>query len=102
MNIKRDWGWAPEYIKLMHKIGNSKFKEDFVIGTGKTHKLYYVVKKIFKMNDLSIKKNLKKSKKLMRKYEIMENYADITKIKKYFNWKPKFTLKKIINELQKK
>jgi GDPmannose 4,6-dehydratase len=102
LDIKRDWGWAPEYVKLIYKIGISKYKEDFVIGTGKSHKLKFVVKKIFKMNKLSIKRNVKISKKFIRKYEILENFSNINKIQRYFNWKPKYTLTKIIGELQKK
>lgn len=101
LNIKRDWGWAPEYVQLMNKIANSKYKEDFVIGTGKTYKLKYLVKEIFTLNKLPIKNNIKTSKKFFRNNEIKENYASIKKIKKIFNWKPKFTIKRMIYELNK-
>jgi len=101
LNVKRDWGWAPEYVELMLKIAESKYMEDFVIATGKTHKLSYLVKKILKKNKLSFKKNIKISKKLFRKNEIHENYSNISKIKKFFNWKPKYDINKIINELDK-
>jgi len=32
IKVSRDWGWAPEYVKLIHKILNKKKVEDFVIG----------------------------------------------------------------------
>lgn len=101
LDIKRDWGWAPEYVNLIYKIGNSKYTEDFVIATGKSHKLKFVVKKVLNMNKLSFKKNIKISKKFIRQYEILENFSNIKKIQKYFNWRPKYTLTKIMRELQK-
>ena len=101
LEVKRDWGWAPEYVELMFKIAKSKYREDFVIATGRTSKLEYLVKQIIDKNGLSMKQNIKISKKFTRKNEIFENYADIKKIKKFFNWKPKYTINKILYNLQK-
>ena len=101
LEVKRDWGWAPEYVELMFEIAKSKYREDFVIATGRTSKLEYLVKQIIDKNGLSMKQNIKISKKFTRKNEIFENYADIKKIKKFFNWKPKYTINKILYNLQK-
>lgn len=99
INIKRDWGWAPEYIKFMYKIANSNYSDDFVIATGKTIKLSKIIKKLFKKNNLSISKNIKISKKYFRKNEINENYADISKTKRIFNFKPKYSISKILETI---
>jgi len=36
IEVKRDWGWGPEYMTGCHKILNSKKIDDYIIKTGKT------------------------------------------------------------------
>ena len=99
INISRDWGWAPEYVEVMYKIANSKFNEDFVVATGKNFKLIKIIKKIFSIQNLKIKNNLKISKSLFRKNEILKTRANINKIKRKLNWKSKFKIEKILLRL---
>ena len=99
INISRDWGWAPEYVEVMYKIANSKFNEDFVVATGKNFKLIEIIKKIFSIQNLKIKNNLKISKSLFRRNEILKNRANINKMKRKLNWKPKFKIEKILLRL---
>ena len=99
INISRDWGWAPEYVEVMYKIANSKFNEDFVVATGKNFKLIEIIKKIFSIQNLKIKNNLKISKSLFRKNEILKTRANINKIKRKLNWKSKFKIEKILLRL---
>ena len=99
INISRDWGWAPEYVEVMYKIANSKFNEDFVVATGKNFKLIKIIKKIFSIQNLKIKNNLKISKSLFRRNEILKNRANINKIKRKLNWKSKFKIEKILLKL---
>lgn len=37
LNAKRDWGFAPDYVKAMHAILNHDKPEDFVVATGILH-----------------------------------------------------------------
>jgi len=37
LNAKRDWGFAPDYVKAMHAILNHDNPEDFVVATGILH-----------------------------------------------------------------
>ena len=99
INIKRDWGYAKEYVGFMNKVAKSKFCDDYIVATGKTYKLKDVIRKLFEYYNLDIKKNLKISKKYYRKNEIRQNYADISKIKKTFQWKPKKNILEFITDL---
>ena len=99
INISRDWGWASEYVEVMYKIANSKFNEDFVVATGKNFKLIEIIKKIFSIQNLKIKNNLKISKSLFRRNEILKTRANINKIKRKLNWKSKFKIEKILLRL---
>ncbi len=99
INIKRDWGWGPEFVQACHKILTSKKIDDYIIATGKTHSLKDVLKEAFLINNLNYKTFVETDKKKKRKFDIIENYADIKKIKTNLNWKPIFNLKKIIYKM---
>lgn len=95
--VYRDWGWAPEYVKIIYKIMNTSEASDYVIATGKVTKLDYIITKVF--NHYKIKKNnfLKKSNKLKRKLEPIEIKADISKLKKKIKYTPKIFIDKIVS-----
>lgn len=48
LNAKRDWGYAPEYVKAMWLMLQQKKPEDFVIATGENHTVREFVEKAFK------------------------------------------------------
>jgi GDPmannose 4,6-dehydratase len=37
--IARDWGWAPEYVDAMWRILQADQPDDFIVASGKTHRL---------------------------------------------------------------
>jgi GDPmannose 4,6-dehydratase len=39
LNAKRDWGFAGDYVKAMHKMLQQKTPDDFVIATGQSHSI---------------------------------------------------------------
>ena len=98
INIKRDWGWAPEYMHGCYKIINSKNIEDYNIATGSSTSLKNIISLAFKEKNLNYKNYLKIDKKFIRPFEISENYADISKIKKKLKWYPHIKYKQIINK----
>ena len=101
INIKRDWGWGPEYMIGCSKILRSKKIDDYIIATGKTVSLREMIYYFFKQYNLSWNRFVKIEKNNFRKYEIAENYANINKLKKKINWFPKFKYRDVINKLSK-
>ena len=94
----KDFGWAKEYIKIIHNLMKRNFNEDIVIATGKSQKLSIIVKDIFKKFNLDWKEFVKYSKKLARPNENKYVCADISKLKK-LKMAPKCTLPQIIDFL---
>lgn len=37
LEARRDWGYAPEYVEMMHLMLQHDSPEDFVVGTGESH-----------------------------------------------------------------
>src|SRR6056297_3373033 len=52
LNSKRDWGYAPDYVKAMWLMLQQEEPEEFVIATGETHTVREFVKNAF--NELGI------------------------------------------------
>ncbi len=99
ISIKRDWGWAPEYMIGCNKILNSKKIDDYIIATGKTVSIRKILHLSFKNYKLNWKKHIYVSKKKIRTFDIKQNYADIKKIKKNINWVPKLNYLNLIKML---
>ena len=47
LNAKRDWGYAPEYVKAMWQMLNHDGPDDYVIATGETHTVREFAEKAF-------------------------------------------------------
>jgi GDPmannose 4,6-dehydratase len=101
IEVKRDWGWGPEYMMGCHKILNSKKIDDYIIATGKTIALKKIIEECFKKYDLNWKKYTIIEKQKYRKFEIKENYSSINKLKKNINWSPKNDYMSVIKKLSK-
>ena len=102
INIKRDWGWGPEYMIGCHKIINSKKIDDYIIATGKTVSLKKIIELSFHSVNLDWKKYTIIEKRNFRKFEIKENYSNISKLKKQVKWTPKIDYLEVIKRLFEK
>ena len=98
IKVKRDWGWANDYVKAIHLINSHKENSDYVIGSGKQHSLNDFIKIIFKLKNIPFNM-IRESKKLKRENEIIKNCADPKKIRKKLKWKSNFSLKQIALKL---
>ena len=101
INVERDWGWAPEYVKLIYKLNNQKKIEDLIIATGVTIKLKNVIKKIFENYKLDWKKHIKVESTLLRKSDARVRKANNSRIKDKFKWSPKYKPNDVVNNLIK-
>jgi len=95
-SVYRDWGWAPEYVKIIFKIMDKNKADDFIIATGKITKLEDIVDKVFKLFKLNKKKHLKKSKNFKRTLEPLKIIADISKLKSNIQSVPAIRIDEII------
>src|SRR5512136_337408 len=39
LDAQRDWGWAPDYVRIMHLMLQQNHPEDYVVATGRTHSI---------------------------------------------------------------
>ena len=47
IEVARDWGWAPDYVRAMMLMLEADTPQDFVLATGISHRLSFFIKKAF-------------------------------------------------------
>ena len=102
LNAIRDWGFAPDYVKAMYKINNSRKRDDYIIATGLSTSLDSIIKKIFTICNISKKFYVKNLNNYKRNKEIKKVACNISKISKDLHWKPDHKINNFILKLLKK
>jgi len=98
-SIMRDWGYAPEYVKVMWQMLNVEKPGDYVICTGEAHTLQEFIDKVFINLDLDPKKYVQFDEKLYRPVELEIIFGNNTKAKTQLGWQYKMTFDELIKRL---
>jgi len=96
VSIKRDWGWAPEFVEAMHLILQQDKPEDFVIATGKSLSLEEFINKAFQYFNLDYKVYTSYDNSLFRPSDISESLGDPSKAARILKWKAKYLADDVI------
>ncbi len=96
LDIIRDWGWAPEYVKAMWLMLQQDKAEDYVIATGQSVSLNYFVQKTFDYFNLDKNKHLIQNNTLLRPTDLRATYADPSKAYQQLNWKSHYQIDNVI------
>ena len=99
LNISRDWGYAPEYVKMMWLMLQKDIPEDYIICSGEVFTLTDFVKGIFARLNLDYKKYVEIDETLFRPVELKMIYGDNTKAKKELGWKYSINFNKLLDLL---
>jgi GDPmannose 4,6-dehydratase len=85
-SVKRDWGWAPEYVDAMWRILQADMPEDFVIATGEARSLLDFVQSAFGHFGLSWEDHVRYDAQLERPNEIPWSQGNAEKAFKKLGW----------------
>ena len=99
LSIKRDWGWAPEYVNAMWMMLQLSSADDFVISTGISSSLEMFVTIVFEKLGLNWKEHVIVDKDLFRPSEIQSNRGDSSKAEKNLGWKAKYSISEIAQSM---
>ena len=99
VDISRDWGWAPDYVKAMHLILQQNKPDDYIIASGKTISLRDFIKITFEYFSLNYEDYLIVDKNLFRPSDILISKADNSKAAEVLGWKPSKDIHNIIKEM---
>lgn len=97
ISIKRDWGWAPDFVEAMWMILQQEKPDDFVIATGRSNSLENFLNASFDRVGLNWRNHVIVDPDLMRPSEITENCGDAGKAAAELGWRPNHFMEDVVN-----
>ena len=97
MDAKRDWGYAPDYVKAMWMMLQQDEPDDYVIGTGEMHSVREFVERAFGAVDLDWNQYVVVDPRYYRPAEVDALQADYSKAKQVMGWQPDVTFEKLVD-----
>jgi len=98
-DVKRDWGYAPDYVEAMWMMLQHDTPDDYVIGTGKSHSVQEFVDAAFDRLGLDPKKFVRQDQKFIRPAEVDTLRAKPEKALKVLGWKSKVGFKELVHRM---
>ena len=95
-SIKRDWGWAPEYVRAMWSMLQQDQPDDFVIATGKTYSLDDFVIEVFSKLGLKYKEHVESDISFFRPTDIEVSLANPIKAENILGWKATYLMPDVV------
>jgi GDPmannose 4,6-dehydratase len=96
LQIRRDWGWAPEYVDAMWRMLQCDKAQDFIIATGESNSLEDFVRETFANLKLDWKDHTVASEALFRPTDISEGKGNASKAERLLSWKAETHMKGVI------
>ena len=96
LEARRDWGYAPDYVRAMWLMLQQEKPDDFVIGTGEAHSVKEFVELAFATADLDWQKYVQIDPGYFRPAEADYLCADASKARKALEWEPAVTFAELV------
>jgi GDPmannose 4,6-dehydratase len=101
LDIRRDWGWAPEYVEAMWRMVQCEKPDDFIIATGMSHSLEDFVRLVFAELDLDWREHTTISESLFRPTDISEGKGNASKAERVLGWKARLSMPDVVSMMVK-
>jgi len=97
INVKRDWGFAGDYVEAMWLMLQKPMPDDYVIATGESHSLEEFLTLAAEYSGLGDWHNFVEiDESIKRPADIEELVGDASKAKRELGWKPKLSFKELV------
>jgi GDPmannose 4,6-dehydratase len=96
LDVRRDWGYAKEYVEAMWMMLQRDEPSDYVIGTGVAHSVRDFVQAAFACVGLSADDHVRIDPELARPADIEEVVADPSKAKRELGWEAKVGFEELV------
>ncbi len=98
LDAKRDWGYAPEYVRAMHLMLQQDKPDDYVIATGETHSVREFLAEAFSYAGLGDwRRYIEIDPRYFRPAEVECLVGDASKAKELLGWEAKVKFKEIVH-----
>jgi GDPmannose 4,6-dehydratase len=94
--VRRDWGWAPEYVEAMYLMLQQEQPDDYVIATGESYTLEDFVSETFAAVGLDWQAHVSIEKSLFRPTDLAVGLGNPTKAKLKLGWAAKYQMPDVV------
>jgi GDPmannose 4,6-dehydratase len=96
LDVRRDWGYAKEYVEAMWLMLQQDEADDYVFGTGVSHSVRDLVDAAFACVDLKADDHVRIDPELVRPADIEELVADPAKARDTLGWEPRVSFEEVV------
>ncbi len=96
MEARRDWGYAPDYVRAMWLMLQQERPDDYVIGTGEAHTVREFVDLAFACAHLDWHEYVEVDPRYFRPAEVDYLCADVSKAQNALGWAPTVTFTELV------
>jgi GDPmannose 4,6-dehydratase len=97
LDARRDWGYAPDYVRAMWLMLQQEKPDDYVVATGETHAVREFVELAFKHAGISDwQRYVKIDQRYFRPAEVDLLVGDPTKAKTVLGWEPSVNFEQLV------
>jgi GDPmannose 4,6-dehydratase len=88
LDARRDWGWAPDYVRAMWMILQADEPDDYVVATGRTRSVRTFLEAAFARLDLDWRDHVETDPRYLRPSEVDVLCGDASKARRRLGWEP--------------
>jgi GDPmannose 4,6-dehydratase len=99
VDARRDWGYAPDYVKAMHTMLQQSAPGDYVVATGVTHSVKDFLRAAFSVVDLDYERYVSVNPEYFRPSETVLLCGDASRARRDLGWAPSKTFEQIVEEM---
>lgn len=96
LDARRDWGYAPDYVRAMWLMLQQDEPEDYVIATGETHSVQEFCEEAFSYAGLDWREFVVQDPRFMRPAEVDMLVGDPSKAGAKLGWEPSISFKELV------
>ena len=95
IEVRRDWGFAGDYVEAMWLMLQQKQPDDFVIATGETHSVREFGEEVFRHLGLDWAACVTTDQAFLRPTDLPCVRGDASKARRVLGWRPKVTFREL-------
>lgn len=99
LDAQRDWGWAPDYVRMMHLMLQQDKPDDYVVATGRTHSIRRLCEVAFGCLDLDWERFVFVNDADLRPADVDLLIGDASKARQKLGWEPTVTFEEMIERM---
>jgi GDPmannose 4,6-dehydratase len=99
LSVRRDWGWAPEYVDAMWRMLQGEQATDYVICTGETNPLSAFVDEAFAAVGLRAADHVEQDQSLFRPGDLRSSIGSPAKARERLGWSAAYKMRDVVRAM---